>query len=144
MLWCTCCRVRSMYRFTTFLCGQLNSRHNSGESLLTDGQNPLDEEHSYGKRRVFYESCGRRSNKKSKCSAVPLRYFCMSDRLNIPGETQRVWICVLKTSDLMGPRRRVDRPRVLVKALTKRPGLELDRWVKTSRRAKRMLSLIHI
>lgn len=62
----------------------------------------------------------------------------MSGRLNIPGETQRVWVCVLKTSDLIGLRRRADRPRVVVKALTKRPGFELDRWVKTSRRAKRM------
>ena len=62
----------------------------------------------------------------------------MSGPSKILGETQRVWICVLKMSDLTGPRRRADRPRVLVKALTKRPGLELDRWVKTSRRSKRM------
>ena len=48
----------------------------------------------------------------------------MSGRLNIPGETQRVWVCVLKTSDLIGLRRRADRPRVVVKALTKRPGFE--------------------
>jgi len=62
----------------------------------------------------------------------------MSEPSNILGETQRVWVCVLKMSDLTGPRRRADRPRVMVKALPKRPGLELDRWVKTSRRAKRM------
>ena len=62
----------------------------------------------------------------------------MSKPSTIFGETQQVWICVLKVSDFTGPRRRVDRPRVVVKALRKRPGLELDRWVKTSRRAKRM------
>ena len=62
----------------------------------------------------------------------------MSGPSKILGETQRVWICVLKMSDLTGPRRRADRPRVVVKALPKRPGLELDRWVKTSRRANRM------
>ena len=62
----------------------------------------------------------------------------MSKPSTIFGETQQVWICVLKVSDFTGPRRRADRPRVVVKALRKRPGLELDRWVKTSRRAKRM------
>ena len=62
----------------------------------------------------------------------------MSEHSIILGETQRVWICVLKMSDLTGPRRRADRPRVVVKALPKRPGLALDRWVKTSRRANRM------
>ena len=62
----------------------------------------------------------------------------MSGPSKILGETQRVWVCVLKMSDLTGPRRRADRPRVVVKALPKRPGLELDEWVKTSRRAKRM------
>ena len=62
----------------------------------------------------------------------------MSGPSKILGETQRVWVCVLKMSDLTGPRRRADRPRVVVKALPKRPGLELDQWVKTSRRAKRM------
>ena len=54
------------------------------------------------------------------------------------GETRRVWLCVLKTDDLAGPRRHPDRPRVLVKSLPQRPGLELDRWVKTSPRAKRL------
>ena len=54
------------------------------------------------------------------------------------GDTRRVWLCVLKTDDLAGPRRHPDRPRVLVKSLPQRPGLELDRWVKTSPRAKRL------
>ena len=55
-----------------------------------------------------------------------------------PIENRRVWLCVLKTSDLAGPRRHPERPRVVVKSLPTRPGLDLDRWVKTSRRAKRM------
>ena len=54
------------------------------------------------------------------------------------GETRRVWLCVLKTDDLAGPRRHPERPRVLVKSLPQRPGLELDRWVKTSPRARRL------
>ena len=54
------------------------------------------------------------------------------------GETRRVWLCVLKTDDLAGSRRHPDRPRVLVKSLPRRPGLELDRWVKTSPRARRL------
>jgi len=54
------------------------------------------------------------------------------------GETRRVWLCVLKTDDLAGPRRHPDRPRVVVKSLSKRPGLELDRWVKASPRARRL------
>ena len=54
------------------------------------------------------------------------------------GETRRVWLCVLKTDDLAGPRRHPERPRVLVKSLPRRPGLELDRWVKTSPRARRL------
>ena len=62
----------------------------------------------------------------------------MPEHSKFLGETQRVWVCVLKMSDLTGARRRADRPRVVVKALPKRPGLELDRWVKTSIRAKSM------
>ena len=62
----------------------------------------------------------------------------MPEHSKFLGETQRVWVCVLKMSDLTGARRRADRPRVVVKALPKRPGLELDRWVKTSRMAKSM------
>ena len=37
-----------------------------------------------------------------------------------------------------GPRRRTDRHSVLVKALPRQPGHQLDHWVKTSRRAKRL------
>ena len=59
-------------------------------------------------------------------------------RPSYSADVQKVWLCVLKTSDLVGPRRHPERPRVVVKALTKRPGLELDRWVKTSPRARRM------
>ena len=62
----------------------------------------------------------------------------MAQRTPFPANVQRVWLCVLKTSDLVGPRRHPERPRVVVKSLTKRPGLELDRWVKVSPRARRM------
>lgn len=54
------------------------------------------------------------------------------------GETRRVWLCVLKTDDLAGPRRHPDRPRVVVTSVPRRPGLDLDRWVKTSPRARRL------
>lgn len=62
----------------------------------------------------------------------------MAQRNIFPVDVQKVWLCVLKTSDLVGPRRHPERPRVVVKSLTKRPGLELDRWVKVSPRARRM------
>jgi len=62
----------------------------------------------------------------------------MPRRPSPAGETRRVWLCVLKTDDLAGPRRHPDRPRVVVKSLPRRPGLELDRWVKTSPRARRL------
>lgn len=52
--------------------------------------------------------------------------------------TTSVWLCVLKTNAFGEPRRRADRPRVIVKPLSRRPGHELDRWVKKSSRAKRM------
>ena len=62
----------------------------------------------------------------------------MARQRSLPTESRRVWLCVLKTCDLVGPRRHPERPRVVVKSLPTRPGLDLDRWVKTSRRAKRM------
>jgi predicted GIY-YIG superfamily endonuclease len=62
----------------------------------------------------------------------------MARRSSSTAEVQKVWLCVLKTSDLVGPRRHPERPRVVVKTLAKRPGLELDRWVKLSPRARRM------
>lgn len=55
-----------------------------------------------------------------------------------PTSTSRVWLVVLKVSPLAGPRRRTDRHSVLVKALPRQPGHQLDHWVKTSRRAKRL------
>lgn len=51
--------------------------------------------------------------------------------------TSRVWLCVLKTNALGEPQRRADRPRIIVKPLAHRPGHELDKWVKTSRKARR-------
>ena len=57
---------------------------------------------------------------------------------SIPPSTSRVWLCVLKTNVYGEPRRRADRPRVIVKPLSRRPGHELDQWVKKSRRARRM------
>lgn len=55
-----------------------------------------------------------------------------------PLSTARVWLCVLKTRAWGEPHRRADRPRVIVQPLPRQPGHALDRWVKTSRRAKRL------
>lgn len=50
---------------------------------------------------------------------------------------RRLWACVFKLKKRPDRMRRLDRPRVRVRAVAVQPGLLLDRWVKRSRRAAR-------
>jgi hypothetical protein len=68
----------------------------------------------------------------------------MKNRQSSPGTKKsprkplHKWLCVFEVDDSVAPRRVPDRPHVRVEAMAIKPGRDLDAWVATSLRAKRL------